>query len=95
MTAELQRIQERIEKQKERLKQLEERRKKAESKKRAREREQQRKNETRKKILIGACYLELAKNSEENMQKILSSLDRYLTSDRDRELFNLPKKSPN
>lgn len=95
MSAELRRIQERIKKQEERLKALKEQKRKAESKKRARERERQRKIETRKKILIGACYLNIAKRSEENKRKILSALDKYLTSEKDRELFNLPKNSPN
>lgn len=93
MTAELQRIQERIEKQKERLKQLEERKKRAESKKKAREREQKRKDDTRRKILIGACMLKITEESQENHNKLMLQLDRFLTNDRDRELFGLSLKS--
>lgn len=48
-----------------------------------------RKEDTRKKILIGAMVLEGMKNSEEYEQKILKNLDQYLTKERDRKLFEL------
>ena len=48
-----------------------------------------RREDTRKKILIGAMVLEGMNNSEEYDQKILKNLDQYLTNERDRKLFEL------
>lgn len=55
----------------------------------SREREKERKLETRRKILIGAMVLEGMKNSEEYETKIMQNLDKYLTKNKDREIFNL------
>ena len=56
--------------------------------------EQKRKEETRKKILLGSYLLNKLeklnkmKNEEEEKQ-ILAELNEYLTEDRDRKLFNM------
>lgn len=62
---------------------------KAESRKRSIEREQQRKDDTRKKILIGACMLKITEENQENHDRLMRQLDSFLTSNRDRVLFNL------
>jgi 5-formyltetrahydrofolate cyclo-ligase len=57
--------------------------------------EQQRKEETRKKILIGSMMLKKMEDEAEKI-KILAELNKYLTEDRDRKLFNmLPVKDEN
>lgn len=55
--------------------------------------EEQRKNDTRKKIIIGSYYM---KKYENNMDFILKEIDSYLTRPQDRQLFNLkPLKQAN
>jgi len=56
---------------------------------RAKEREQQRKDDTRRKILIGACMMKLAEDNPEANDRMLKQLDRFLTEERDRKLFEL------
>ncbi|MCQ9091233.1 hypothetical protein [Vibrio alginolyticus] len=51
------------------------------------EKERERKDDTRRKILIGAMILDGMKNSAEYEQKILKNLDQYLTQAKDRKLF--------
>lgn len=48
-----------------------------------------RKDETRRKILVGAYFLEQAEK-EESMQALIKRLDPFLTRKADRRLFNLP-----
>lgn len=50
--------------------------------------EQQRKEDTRRKILLGSMLLKDMEN-EEKKTKILADLNEYLTEDRDRKLFGL------
>ena len=57
----------------------------------SKEREKERKIETRKKILVGAMVIEGMKNSDEYASKIQQNLDKYLTKNKDRVLFNLPE----
>lgn len=78
-----------IEKQTERLKQLKAQKQALESREKAKEKEQQRKDDTRRKILLGSLYLTKMNNDELEKQKILTELSEYLTEDRDRKLFNL------
>lgn len=54
-----------------------------------REREKLRKDETRKKILIGAMVLDGMSKNQDYQSKMLKNLDKYLTAERDRKLFNL------
>lgn len=57
----------------------------------AREKVQARKQDTRRKILLGSYYLEQAiKNGSMDELKII--MDNYLKRDSDRLLFNLPSK---
>ena len=49
-----------------------------------------RKNETRKKILVGSYYWERAQRKPDEMKKIIAALDMYLTRADDRALFGLP-----
>lgn len=53
------------------------------------EKQKERKLDTRRKILIGAMVLEGMRNSESYENNIKSNLDKYLTKDKDRNLFNL------
>ena len=54
----------------------------------ARIKNSERKKETRKKILIGAYYLDMAVKKN-GMGEIKEIMDKYLTRDSDRELFEL------
>ena len=55
----------------------------------AKQKEQERKDDTRRKILLGS-YLLKKMEDEAEKQKILAGINEYLTEDRDRKLFNLP-----
>lgn len=56
----------------------------------AREVAQTRKEDTRKKILLGALVLSMVDKGEWPKEKLDSSLARFLTRDQDRALFTLP-----
>lgn len=77
---------ERIEQQKQ---QARERLNKAKAQKRAADAKKQRRDDTRRKILLGAMLLNEMQNSDKTEQFMLAKLDSYLTSERDRQLFNL------
>lgn len=51
---------------------------------------QQRKEDTRRKILMGALMMEMMKKGELDEILILKKLDTFLTKDIDRKLFDLP-----
>ena len=53
-----------------------------------REKTQERKRDTRRKILIGSYYLEKARENN-SMEEIKSLMDTFLTRNSDRILFNL------
>ncbi|EGR0536022.1 hypothetical protein E4J49_25120 [Vibrio parahaemolyticus] len=53
------------------------------------EKEKARKEETRKKILLGAMIMEGMANSSEYEAMIMKNVDKYLKTDRDRKLFGL------
>lgn len=75
-----------------RLTKLEERKKQIESQIqqiKARHNQRQRKADTRRKILVGSYYLEQAER-ENRMEELKRALDKYLTRDLDRALFDLP-----
>jgi hypothetical protein len=55
----------------------------------AREKTKAKKEDTRRKILIGAFYMEQMEKSEEARKKILARLDGFLVRENDRELFGL------
>ena len=54
---------------------------------------QQRKSDTRRKILLGALMMELMKKGELDEKMILKKLDKFLTKDIDRKLFDFPEKN--
>ena len=54
----------------------------------AKQKEQQRKDDTRRKILLGSYLIKKMQN-EANKEKILAELNEYLTENRDRQLFGL------
>lgn len=50
------------------------------------EKTRERKRDTRRKILVGSCFLEEAKNNNE-LEKLCTKMHEYLTRERDKELF--------
>ena len=48
-----------------------------------------RKDDTRRKILVGAMVLDRMGKNDEYKQEILSILDSYLKNEKDRDLFQL------
>ena len=81
-------LNEKIEKQLEKLNQLKAQKQAIEAREKKKISEQQRKEETRKKILLGSMILKKM-NDETEKKKILAELNEYLTEDRDRKLFNM------
>jgi len=57
----------------------------------SREKAKAKKEDTRRKILIGAMVMEQMEKSEESKKKILASLNGFLTRPLDRMLFGLPE----
>ena len=78
-----------IKAQEEKLKQLKAQRQAALARERAKEKEQARKDDTRRKILIGSCMLKITEEDEQARAKLIAQMDKYLTDERDRKLFNL------
>ena len=58
---------------------------------RAREQQQARKDDTRRKILVGSMLLQLVEDGEWPEDKLRARLDTYLVRADDRALFELPK----
>ena len=81
-------LEQRIAKQEERLKQLKSQKQAKDAREKAKQKEQDRKNDTRRKILLGS-YLLKKMEDEAEKQKILAEINEYLTEDRDRKLFGL------
>lgn len=81
-------LNEKIAKQQEKLNQLKAQKQAIEAREKKKATEQQRKNDTRRKILLGSYLLKKMEN-EANKEKILTELNEYLTEDRDRKLFDL------
>ena len=76
-----------------RLKKLEERKAKigAEiARVKAREASQNRKSDTRRKVLLGALVLAMVEKGELSREKVDSALARFLSRPQDRALFSLP-----
>jgi hypothetical protein len=71
------------------LKQLKAQKQAIEARERTKQKEQQRKDDTRRKILLGSYLIKKMQN-EANKEKILAELNEYLTENRDRQLFDLP-----
>lgn len=59
---------------------------------RAREQQQERKNETRRKVLVGAMILAKVNSSEWPEDRLMAAMDAYLERDHDCALFGLPPR---
>lgn len=81
-------LEQKIQKQTERLNQLKAQKQAILARENKKRVEQQRKDDTRRKILLGSYLLKKMEN-EQNKEKILADLNEYLTEERDRKLFNL------
>ena len=88
-------LEQQIAKQQERLKQLIAQKQAVLAREKKKKSEQQRKEDTRRKIILGSMSLKKMEDEAEKI-KILAELNKYLTEDRDRKLFNmLPVKDEN
>jgi len=88
MTKSAENIEKKIESQLEKLKQLKAQKQAIEAREKTKQREQDRKDDTRRKILLGSYLIKKMQN-EANKEKILAELNEYLTEERDRNLFGL------
>ena len=77
----------------EKLKQLKAQKQAIEARERTKKKEQERKDDTRRKILLGSYLIKKMNANEANKEKILAELNEYLTEDRDRQLFGLTKNN--
>ena len=82
-------LNEKIAKQQEKLNQLKAQKQAIEAREKKKAIEQQRKDDTRRKILLGSYLIKKMNANEANKEKILAELNEYLTEDRDRRLFDL------
>ena len=94
MTKSAENIEKKIEAQLEKLKQLKAQKQAIEARERTKQKEQQRKDDTRRKILLGSYLIKKMQN-EANKEKILAELNEYLTENRDRQLLICPILKPN
>ena len=83
-------LEERIETLQEKLKQLKVRQSRIDARKRARENAQARKDDTRRKILVGALILARVEQGRFSRADLQEWLDAALTRPDDRALFSLP-----
>lgn len=79
-------LDQKIQKQTERLNQLKAQKQAIFAREKKKLSEQQRKDDIRRKILLGSYLLKKMEN-EQNKEKILTDLNEYLTEERDRKLF--------
>ena len=77
----------------ERLKQLKVRRLRIEQRQRSLSSKRERAADTRRKILVGALVLAQIENGEHPRENLYSALDRYLTREDDRKLFELATRA--
>lgn len=87
ITMKVESLEQQIAKQEKRLKQLKAQKQAALAREKAKQKEQERKDDTRRKILLGS-YLLKKMEDDADKEKILADLNEYLTEDRDRKLFN-------
>lgn len=90
MTKAAETLEKKIEAQLEKLKQLKARKQAIEAREKSKQKEQERKDDTRRKILLGSYLIKKMQANEANKNKVLADLNEYLTEDRDRQLFDLP-----
>ncbi|MDC5471207.1 mobilization protein [Acinetobacter baumannii] len=89
MTKAAETLEKKIEAQLEKLKQLKARKQAIEAREKSKQKEQERKDDTRRKILLGSYLIKKMQENEANKEKILADLNEYLTEERDRKLFGL------
>jgi hypothetical protein len=77
----------------ERLKQLKVRKVRIDQRQRSLSSKRERASDTRRKILVGALVLAQVENGEHPRENLYSALDRYLTREDDRKLFELGARS--
>ena len=58
----------------------------------SKEQAQKRKDETRRKILIGGMITKMLKIGDMPQERLNQLLDKYLDNDKDRAMFDLPPK---
>ena len=90
MTKSAENIEKKIEAQLEKLKQLKAQKQAIDAREKTKQKEQERKDDTRRKILLGSFLLKQISNDDSEKQRIMSQLNQYLTENRDRQLFDLP-----
>ena len=90
MTKAAETLEKKIEAQLEKLKQLKARKQAIEAREKSKQKEQERKDDTRRKILLGSYLIKKMNDNEANKEKILAELNEYLKENRDRALFELP-----
>ena len=90
MTKSAENIEKKIEAQLEKLKQLKAQKQAVIAREKKKQSEQKRKDETRRKILLGSYLIKKMQANEANKEKILAELNEYLKENRDRALFELP-----
>lgn len=59
---------------------------------RSRESQEERKRETRRKILVGAMVLDQVERGEWPEKRLKTAMDRFLDREQDRALFGLPPR---
>ena len=69
------------------MKQLKAQKQAIEARGKTKQKEQERKDDTRRKILLGSYLIKKMNANEANKEKILADLNEYLTEDRDRQLL--------
>lgn len=77
------------------LEQLEKRKKKIEAQirqEKARENSKKRKDDTRRKVLVGSMVLAQVEKGEWPEDRLRKAMEEFLTRDQDRALFGLPPK---
>ena len=87
-------LDEKIKAQEEKLKQLKAQRQAVLSREKAKEKQQARKDDTRRKILIGSCMLKITESDDQARAKLIAQMDKYLIEPRDRQLFGLSVVAP-
>lgn len=86
-------LEQKIEQQEQKLKQLKAQKQAIEARERTKQKEQERKDDTRRKILLGSFLKQQMDCDPSYSKEILDELNDYLSEERDRNLFDLPKKS--
>jgi large subunit ribosomal protein L7/L12 len=61
----------------------------------SKEASQKRKEDTRRKVLIGGVVMKMLKTGEMPQERLTQILDKHLSQDADRALFELPEKTKN